>query len=95
MNCNLLIFPNPRFDKKKFEELKEDIIYIPTKTINQESNNKIQNSLLSSPLNNSIPCLYNRSSQNSNKCSILLYLHGNAEDILTSKEITDYLKKFL
>lgn len=44
------------------------------------------------PCEPEIPCLYLK---NRKSCKLLLYFHGNAEDIGSTKELLEYLKNYL
>jgi hypothetical protein len=86
MELQYFIYPNPKLDKKKLSELMKDIIYIDS--IQVITNKKKQ---IGFSKKIQIPCLYNKVSEKPTK-HIILYLHGNGEDILSAKDLSDSIK---
>ena len=99
MNLNRLIFPSPEPSYTP-ESFLGEIIYIPRsfkpETEGLEEEQKFSASIFNSkpaPSHEAIPCLYLPYSHGSSK--LMIYFHGNAEDIGLAYELLDHLRNTL
>lgn len=96
MKLNKLIFPAPPSSYSS-DSLKSKILYIPRKVLSpedEETKTGFFTSSLMPPALPPIPCLYLRE-KTVGSSKLLLYFHGNAEDVGLSHRDLDILKKSL
>ena len=79
MELNAIIFPSPKYDKKKVTLFQEELIYIPN------PNN----------LDDFIPCLFLPDTSSAMSKNFMIMFHGNAEDIFNARNVGDDLKSLL
>lgn len=77
---NSLVFPKPDFNKYEYNQSNKNLIFIPRKPTKANSKKSY------------IPCLY-LPHENSNK--ILIFFHGNAEDIFLANYVATDIKNEL
>jgi len=87
MELNFIVFPSPKISPSLLAEYESELIFIP------KHNKHVTNDCCSHfPEYTYIPCIFLPSLTSVLSKNFCIYFHGNAEDILISRDIADYLR---